>query len=324
MREADRALLARVEARIRRLEPGIAAGLLASLRRVRELLDERALRDLLGGRTPLSVLLSDVALARAFLPFRNAIRESVLDGARLAIPDLPMQATKATVSALFGTLNDNVIVSVRSLHTAAFESLRENIRDVVQAHVENGLRDGVGPREIGRRMRAAVGLSATQDGYVTNLERELRNLSKGALDRKLRDKRFDGTIRRAIATGKPLTEKQIANITAAYRRKFLAHTTSELAATTARDAYREAQDLAWRASIDAGYIDRGSLYKEWRHSGLAKVPRPAHLALHGTVVPFDSVFPNGDRIPGEFDSYGCRCVARYFTRRARNVVRLAA
>lgn len=321
MTPADAALLRKVQARIRRLQPAIAAALIASLDRLQDLITEREFRAFLNGETTVDALLSDTVIARAFVGYRTAIRSAVQNGVRLTIPDIPVRTGREapTVTALFNFLDPRVIDGIRGLETAAINTLAEQTKEVVRAYVENGIRDGKNVRDIARGLRSVIGLAPHQEKYVSNLERELRELSPKFRDRVLRDRRYDRTILKAIESGKPLSEKQISDITSAYRRRFAAHNTEVVTRQTTIDAFRVGRRTAWESAVELGYIDGDTLFRVWVHSDVVEQPRPEHVALDGTEVPWDQPYPNGQMEAGLAD-WGCQCTDRYVVRARRAAV----
>ena len=122
---------------------------------------------------------------------------------------------------------------------------REAIRAVLMAQ---SVLQGIGPREAARSLRESIGLTAYQTNIVAGYRAELNALDPAALERKLRDKRYDRTVRRAIETNTPLTAEQIDAMVAAYHRRMLALRAETIARTesiraTSYGAVARAQDV---------------------------------------------------------------------------------
>jgi uncharacterized protein with gpF-like domain len=308
-------LIRRVENRVRRLQPDIVTALLASFRRLQGELSDSDLVDLAKGIVPVESLLGDTVLRRAFLPYQVALRKATERGSDMVLADLPTFAGKAkpTAAAFFNFLEPKIIEGVRALENRALDTLTDNVKEVTRAFVENGIRDGKNPRETARQLRKVIDIAPHQQRYVANLERELRSLSPDFKQRVLRDRRYDSQILKAIKDGKPLTDAQIEKITGAYTRRFAAHNTEVVTRQATLDTYRLSQRLTWEESIRNGYVDAGVLWKVWVHSDIVDQPRPEHVALNGTAVPFDQPYPNGQMSAGEGD-FGCRCTDRFEVR----------
>jgi hypothetical protein len=191
---------------------------------------------------------------------------------------------------------------VRALDTKVVQTLKSDVVDVVRAHVENGLRDGVNPRVVARELGQVIGLAPNQEAAVRNFRKLLEAGDPEALVRKLRDRRFDSTIRRGA-----LGPEQIEKMTEAYRRRMIAFNAETNARTASLDSMRAGQRLSWQSAIDSGIVDGSRLVKRW--SGVLDArERPEHVAMEGETVPFDQPFSNGEMTPGE-STYNCRCIA---------------
>lgn len=206
------------------------------------------------------------------------------------------------------------IDAIRKLDTKVIQTLKADVRETVRAYVENGLRDGVAPREVGRQLRSVIGLAPSQEQAVANFRQSLIDGKAGkSLGYKLRDRRFDATIRK----GGPSPE-QIEKMAEAYRKRFIAHNATTNAREATVGAMREGQHLAWKDAIDRGIVDGSRLKKMWiAVAGPAGDGRnrPEHLVLHGETVGWDDPYSNSEIIPGS-STFGCRCLSRYFLEKA--------
>jgi hypothetical protein len=99
------------------------------------------------------------------------------------------------------------------------DAQREAIRDALR---EQAVLQGIGPKEVARTIKEAIGLTSYQRGVVASFRRQLDELDPRALERQLRDKRYDRTLNRAIETNTPLSAEQIDVMTDAYHRKAVA------------------------------------------------------------------------------------------------------
>jgi hypothetical protein len=207
----------------------------------------------------------------------------------------------------FDYLNPRVIDAVRALESKVMTTLQGDIRETVRAYVENGIRKGLGPRAIATPLRSVIGLAPNQETAVRNFERALRGEPGAAnpLGYKLRDRRFDGTVKKG-----GLTDAQVTTQVAAYRKKMVAFNATTNARTATLDAMKLGQHLAWQDAIDRGIVDRYRLKKKWI-GVMDSRERPEHVEMEGETVPFLDEYSNGEVIPGE-STYNCRCIARYF------------
>ena len=110
------------------------------------------------------------------------------------------------------------------------DAQREAIR---QAIADQSVMRGIGPLDVARTIKQAIGLTTYQRGVVASYRVQLEQLDPRALERELRDKRYDRTIRAAIEQNTPLSGEQVDAMTDAYHRKMLALRAQTIARTEA-------------------------------------------------------------------------------------------
>lgn len=310
MTPSERAAWEKIQRRAATMQPELAAAIFRAYAILRASLTVAALERYVEERDPDALvreLLTLDLLERSLLPFRERVRQQLARQVKYFAVDLPRGGRiDGQLAIAFDYLNPRVIDAVRELETKAITTLRDDVRETVRAFVENGLRDGQGTAKIAREIKATLGLAPNQETAVRNFERALRGENGNPLRYKLRDKRFDGTIRK----GEPLTEAQIDTQVAAYRRKMEAFHANTVARTTALDATRLAQRLSWEDAIEKGIVDRDRLMKR-RLVVQDGRQRDEHQALYLQVRRFDEPYDNGEVISGEL-SWNCRCVDQYF------------
>lgn len=270
-------------------------------------------------------VLADPKLRQAFGPVREELREAVRRAAlnaettmpRFRPPTPPGQGAivsgfgQPNIGTRFDLLNPEVAKAVQDLESRSLERMGTEMREAVRQTVARGLQEGVNPTTLARKLRDVIGLTPRQEQIVANYRAELEGTRDGnPLDRALRDKRFDRTVARGN-----LTPDQIDRMTEAYRSRMLTNTASLNARTVAAEAQRVGQRASWEQAIADG-TGGTQVLKRWVHSGVPIEPRPEHLALDWTEVPFDERYPNGDMYPGEHDPWNCRCVETYRVVRA--------
>jgi hypothetical protein len=308
MTAAERALWQRAQRRALGLQPEIAAAILLAFQIIRDSMTDAQLATIRDDATLdrfIREALTDEILARAFFPYRQRIRSAVERTVAYVTRELPKAGKIDGVVAIsFDYLNPKVITAVRALESKVVTTLSADVREVVRAYVENGLRDGVAPAKVARSLRSVIGLAPNQETAVRNFEAALRGEGRNPLSYQLRDKRFD----RTIAKGE-LTESQVTTQVAAYRKKMVAFNANTNARTAASDSFKLGQRLAWEDAIDKGIVARGDLTKKWIGVMDAR-ERPEHVAMQNETVGFDDPFSNGEMIPGD-STYNCRCIAVY-------------
>ena len=256
------------------------------------------------------------ALDGSFAQVEAQIFRTVSENVAFFSKELPMLGKRGgVVVSQFNILDPEVVPAIRALNTKVIETLKGDVRETLRAFVENGLRDGKPPATIARQVRSTIGLAPNQVDAVANFERMLRDGDLTALNRKLRDKRFDRTLRKALGKGGTgLTDAQIERMTAAYRKRFVAFNADTNARTATLDALKLAKHESTKGAIKAGLLDPARMRSRWVNSGDGKV-RDLHVEVNGEVVPFGQPFSTGEVIPGS-SVFNCRCIKVDF--QARN------
>lgn len=310
MNPRDERLWLSLQRRAGVVTPELQAELLHAFRIIREALTDAELEELITSGQ-IDAILDDALLDRSLLDFRAKVIETVQRGFRATIPELPRAGKVDGELAIgFDQLNPKVIDAIRELDSRVINTIKEDVREVVRAQVENGLRDGDAHRTIARRIRPLVGLAPNQAEAVRNYERALRgeNPNAGPTDYKLRDRRYDKL---------EMTPERIDKAVTAYRRKMEAHHANTVSRNASVDSLKLGQRLTWDDAIERQIVARDQLERTWiavAGPGGDGRNRPEHLAMHGETVPFDASYSNGDTVPGESD-FGCRCTERITVRR---------
>jgi SPP1 gp7 family putative phage head morphogenesis protein len=302
--------------RAARLQPDVQQALLEAFEILRASLTDAqilAAIDAGGVERLLAQALRQSVIERAFLPVRQRIRQTVERSFKFTTADLPRGGkVNGTLAVAFDYLNPNVVTAVRSLESSAFGVLTEDTRTVVRQATEAALTEGVGPKTLARRIRDSVGLSPGHEQWIRNYEAELRGGNPAALERKLRDKRFDKTTRKL---GADLSDEQITVRVESYRSRLERHNAETIARTTTLQSYKAGQELTWKQARESGAVPPDArLVKTWVTVGDDRV-RPEHVKMNGQTVPIDSAYSNGQHVPGESE-FNCRCISRITVEKA--------
>lgn len=182
--------------------------------------------------------------------------------------------------------------------------------------------------QTGSRSGGVIGLPGNYAQYVLNARAQLLGGNpdemRKYLQRKRRDRRFDGIVNRAIKAGAPVAQADVDKIAGRYADRLMKTYAEMLAKAEALESFGAGRDQVYEQLIAQG-LDRDSVEKEWRDRRDNKV-RHAHMVLGGQVVQKDQPFqsPTGAllRYPGDSslgagweDRAGCRCTAIYRIRR---------
>lgn len=303
MTPAQRRALDRLTRQARTLSPELVAAILAAFKLVRERMPVAEVERLIrAGRIAEAVNAAAPVelLERALNPATRVLTEGVVRSARGTIPMLPAKARE--ISAMFGTLNPNVLRAIQTLDTETLRTLIPEMRETLRAAVEVGIREGVSPRTVARGLRETIGLAPNQQEAVANFRRALESgdFAK-ARGYQLRDRRFDGVLKR----GDALTSEQVNRMTARYQERFIARNAETHARTAALDAQKVGQQLAWEEAKASGALGDAEVEVVWV-TNLDGRERPEHNAMNGATRALDGAYSNGQRYPGEGE-WGCRC-----------------
>lgn len=99
------------------------------------------------------------------------------------------------------------------------------------------------------------------------------------LGRKLRDKRMDGIVKRAIRDGRPVAAKDVDRLLGRYSDRLLKYRGDVIARTGALASFANARWEATRQLVEAGTIREDQVTKVWGAT-LDKRTRDSHVALH--------------------------------------------
>jgi hypothetical protein len=186
--------------------------------------------------------------------------------------------------------------------------------DTVKSVLIEAAKTGAPPAEIARRIRQSIGLAADQAQAVGRYRQELKALDPSALQRGLRDQRYDAVFQKAIADQQPLSLERLDRMVDAYHRKYLAYRAMTIARTEGVAAANNGHMAAVQDLLDRN--PGMTVVKRWIAT-LDERTRPDHRGLNDQiVVGIDTPFQcdSGDQIrwPGDQQAparavINCRC-----------------
>ena len=200
-------------------------------------------------------------------------------------------------------------------------------RNMIQEHLSDGLSKGLNPRTAsldlvgrigtsGRREGGTIGLTSSQAEWVRNYREELASDAPGsALNRTLRDRRFDSAVKRAAEEGVPVPADLREKMATSYKNRALKFRAEAIARTESMAALHQSQDEAMRQGISQGAIDAEHIGYVW-HATHDDRTRESHAVMDGQEVAQDEPFITGNgvelRYPGDPDGppeevINCRC-----------------
>ena len=237
------------------------------------------------------------------------------------------------LDVLFDVRNVQAENWIRQHSSTKVQEISADQRAMIREHLRAGMEAGQNPRAVAldlvgridpktkRREGGAIGLASTQEAWVRSYRARLSRpeTMAEALDMKLRDKRFDRTVAKAVKDGKALPVDQVEAMVRGYRNRALKHRADGIARTEAMASMHQASAEAMAQNIADGKIDAATVTKIWRTAGDGRV-RDSHRALSGKSVAWNAEFisPSGARLryPGDpkapaAEIVNCRCWMEY-------------
>lgn len=262
------------------MDPKIARAFIAAIEQIRTRVPAEQIARMIERRDFVSLenAFSGHFSSTEWQPYGAAVEQAVLAG---------VKATSDTQGVVNGAQEDfQIAVGLNprleqfaiTLTSTRIREIDQTTRDTIRQVLQRGLTAGDDPFAIARQIRSSIGLTRRQEAAVSNYERMLRALDPEALDRKLRDRRSDGTVERAIRNDKTLTEAQIRSLVDRYRDRYVKYRANVIARTESIRAVQGAQWELFQDMINKGQIDARQVRRTWIHTGDAHV-RNAHLQI---------------------------------------------
>lgn len=309
--------MATVEDPQSRIDALLARAVPAFRRRFLELVDELGddrtiveLANLLAaGRFDEALVNAELAAANLTSAFAGTFILAAEDTA-----DFLATSLKAFVS--FDVTNERAVAVMRRNQLRLVRDFTREQAVATRIAMLDGIARGLNPRQQALLFRQSIGLSRTQVRAVQNYRRLLETLNSDALDRALRDHRFDRTVARAISTGKPLASSQLDTMVDRYAQRQLAHRAETIALTEALAAVHEGVDEQYRQAVQQGHLDPTEAAQTWHPRGDPET-RDHHRTMTNQVRLIGELFTSGLgnrlRFPGDprapaADRVRCRCL----------------
>lgn len=244
---------------------------------------------------------------------------------------------------VFNRLNPKLVEWVEEYDLGLIRQIDDTTREAVRDVMIKNLTEGKPPAVQAKAIKEAVGLTSRQSAAVAAYRKQLEtfhtkrsakgfrlgegpdkvnghNVFKpgedgkpkdGVTERRLRDLRYDPTLKRAMETGKPLTAKQIDAQVEAYARRWRKHRATVIGRTESMRAANAGVFESFRQAIEQGLIDENLVRVFWI---VAKDERTcpecnAIPKLNPKGVPMGQPFAtlNGTVMMGPLHP-SCRCV----------------
>ncbi len=237
-------------------------------------------------------------------------------------------------TAELASLRLNIIFDARHLrgeqqlaqYGAQFvQGVTDDVKAMLRTALTDSLSRGQGAKAAARSIRDMIGLTDTQAGWAINLRRKLETdpaslLAEFAADGyKLRDKRLDGIVRRAVKADQPIAAADIDKIVTTYQNRAIRWRSENIARTETLRAVQAGNFEAYQQAIDSGKIAAQNVRKVWNSAHDNRV-RHTHRVLDGESVGINESFvsPSGARLRYPLDptaplaeTVSCRCNLTY-------------
>lgn len=316
--------LSEIERLAAKMEPALAKALLDMLNKMQGGVDLEAVAAALKAGD-VSKMISLIAAATDSVTesaVANAVQDTVWAAGALA-------ATNAgqftSVVFQFNRLNPRLIDWLQGYSLGLIRQIKADTKEAIREKLVTGMTAGDNPIKVARDIKTVVGLTRKQAKAVENYRKELetfhlkssakayglgnkvdrmngRQVFKPDTDgspmdgidlRRLRDFRFDGKLKAAMATSKPIPPAQIDKMVEAYARKYRQFRAQTIARTEALRATNFGVQDAWRQIIESGAAPEELVRRQWmvaRDERLCEVCAPIPKLNPKKGVPFGQAF----------------------------------
>lgn len=223
---------------------------------------------------------------------------------------------KPKITLAFNPGDERAAQIIRNATTSLIVQISEQQRLSIFDSISTGLQAGDGPRKMAREISEVVGLTQKQNQAVKNYRQLLEDGNAEALQRGLRDKRRDGTIRRSIKDQDPLSSKQINSMAEAYRAKYIRYRSEVIARDQIGSAVAVGRDEALRQTNEDVGISAEETFGTWNTTKDGR-QRDTHNSMSGQVRNINDTFdsPSGaklrypkDPLAPASEKIQCRCI----------------
>lgn len=288
----DRTPQSEIERLAEKLEPQLAKAILEGLKAMGDAVDLDAVVDALQTGDVAKVMAAlNLDAAATFAGLSPAIQSGVYAAGAATAATIRLTGTQF----VFNQLNPRLITWLQTYNLGLIREITDKTKEAVRGVLIEGMKAGENPRAVARDIKGVVGLTDRQAKAVMNFRKELETFHErrtgggynlgakidrvngfqvlrpdedgspmdGITERRLRDFRFDGQLRAAMESGKPLTEAQINKMVEAYERKFLAYRARTIARTEALRTTNMGVQDAWRQAIEEQKVQEPQVRRQW-------------------------------------------------------------
>lgn len=293
-----------------RVEPQFRAEVLAVIRTIQDRYTLGQLSDLIqSGRVEEAMRFVEVAARRLGAAWQGTYQSA---GAETA---LAVNRSIGSFAVSFDMTNTRAITAARANQIRLVREFSTEQRRATRQALLEGITRGANPIEQARNFRDSIGLTSYQERAVANYRRALEMGSSQALERQLRDRRFDRTVARAIEGEAPLSRGQIDTMVERYRERYVKYRSEVIARTESMSAAAEGARESYIQAVESGDLSPQRVTRTWNTAGDKRV-RDSHETMDGQTVGYDEPFTTGSghrvRYPGDpaappEERIQCRC-----------------
>ncbi|GGB00459.1 hypothetical protein GCM10011491_30830 [Brucella endophytica] len=242
----------------------------------------REIADLLGrGDVEAALSVVDRHIARMAPVLSTVFDAAARDEVKSLADQVKSWAPSTGIS--FDPTNERAAALMRQNQLQFVREMQDSQRQSIRQALTQGLVDGSGPRDVASNFRNAIGLTVQQEEAVRNYRRLLESGSREALDRDLRDRRYDRTVARADRAGEPLSADQVERMVDRYRRNAIKSRAETIAITETGNAVSAARQEAFNQITDEVQIADDQIEREWKTHRDGR-ERPSHRNMQVRTV----------------------------------------
>ncbi|CAB4122843.1 Phage head morphogenesis domain containing protein [uncultured Caudovirales phage] len=286
--------LSEAEKLAKKLEPSLAKAIFDLLSKLRNAADIDAIMAALQsgdvGKVISAIASMDIGPQQERLA--TAIQDAVWGGGALAATEINRISG---AHFIFDKLNPRLITWLKTYDLNLIRQITDETKEVVREKLITGMTAGENPVAVAKEIKGAIGLTQKQAKAVSNFRRELETFhlktkasgynlgakidrvngrqvfkpsedgtpQDGIDNRRLRDFRYDGQLKRAMDTSTPLSQAQIDKMVDAYEKKYLAFRAQTIARTEALRTTNYGVQDGWRQAVETGKANETLVRRKW-------------------------------------------------------------
>ena len=226
--------------------------------------DSNAAMAILGLDKGFSDALMGKGLSAGVQSFRDALQATYAAGAKAAINQLP---SRVSIELSFNLMSPEAISHLAAYDFGLIQQISSQTVETIREVITNAFTVGGSPAQQARQIREVIGLTANQEAAVANFREALEtgNL-RAAMDRALRDGRYDRTLLRNARNGTALDQAQVDKMVSRYNERFLNYRATTVARTESIRASNKGQQEAWSQAQTQGLLPK-TVQRVWIVSG---------------------------------------------------------